>query len=306
VTENITSHSGLERKEPLNYEKPESLAPEARRIARRRAAGAVLIAGAAIFFLAEFIAAAAWTNPPYSYTYHYISDLGVHGPSKALGQFMYSPLAWVMNTGFFLFGITVLAGVAMLRGLQGWRRWAALTPAALLAAGGVLLALFHGSGEAMKDGTDAYHGLGAFAGIVGGNVLVIVLGRLHRHIGVSRKPGKAMVALGVFGLVSMAGFLALAGSGANILVGLVERAAVYPVLIGPICAGVSIWTRRPRNTRQARAASTDDAVAQSPDIIGGNMAPAAATIAIRENGTDGTAGPGRTFTGPGASTDIGN
>jgi hypothetical protein len=44
-------------------------------------------------------------------------------------------------------------------------------------------------------------------------------------------------------------------------------------------------------------------VTQSPDITGGNMAPAAAAVAIRENGT---AGPGRTFTGPGASTDTGN
>jgi hypothetical membrane protein len=259
VTENITSHSGLERKEPLNYEKPESLAPEARRIARRRAAGAVLIAGAAIFFLAEFIAAAAWTNPPYSYTYHYISDLGVHGPSKALGQFMYSPLAWVMNTGFFLFGITVLAGVAMLRGLQGWRRWAALTPAALLAAGGVLLALFHGSGEAMKDGTDAYHGLGAFAGIVGGNVLIIILGRLHRYVGITQKTGKAMVVLGVIGLIALVGFLALAGSGANVLIGLVERCAVYPVLIGLICAGKSIWNRKSPDTREAHSTSPDKA-----------------------------------------------
>ena len=84
---------------------------------QRRAAGALLVAGAGIFFLAEFIAAAAWTDPPYSYTYHYISDLGVHGPVEALKQYMYSPLAWVMNTGFFLFGITVFVGVVMLRGL---------------------------------------------------------------------------------------------------------------------------------------------------------------------------------------------
>jgi hypothetical protein len=36
---------------------------------------------------------------------------------------MYLPLAWVMNTGFFLFGIRVFVGVAMLRGLRGRRRW---------------------------------------------------------------------------------------------------------------------------------------------------------------------------------------
>jgi hypothetical membrane protein len=212
---------------PLNPAEPETLAPEAHGTTRRRAAGAVLIAAAVIFFLAEFIAAAAWTDPPYSYTYHYISNLGVHGPSEALGQLMHSPLAWVMNTGFFLFGITALAGVALLRGLCGRRRWAALVPAAALAAGGVLLAFFPGSAEAMKDGTDAYHGLGATAAIVGGNVLVIVLGRVHRLIGVPQQPARAMVVLGVFGLVSLIGFFALAGSGANVLIGLV-------------CAGVPI------------------------------------------------------------------
>jgi hypothetical membrane protein len=246
------------KKETVNDAKPETLAPGAHRMMQRRTAGAVLIAGGVIFFLAEFIAAAAWTNPPYSYTYDYISNLGVHGPSEAFGQFMYSPLAWVMNTGFFLFGITLFIGAAMLRGLQGRRRWAVLTPAALLAVGGVLLAFFPGSGEA-TDGTIDYHALGAFAGIVGGNVLIIILGRLHRYVGITQKTGKAMVVLGVIGLIALVGFLALAGSGANVLIGLVERCAVYPVLIGLICAGKSIWNRKSPDTREAHSTSPDKA-----------------------------------------------
>lgn len=224
----------------MNDLETEPLAPSGHRLVQRRAAGAVLIAGGAIFFLAEFIAAAAWTNPPYSYTHHYISNLGVRGPSEAFGQFMNSPLAWVMNTGFFLFGITLFIGAAMLRGLHGRRRWAVLTPAALLAVGGVLLAFFPGSGETANNAAIDYHALGAFAGIVGGNVLIIVLGRLHRDAGITQKTGKAMVILGVIGLVALVGFLTLAGSGTNILIGLVERGAVYPLLIGLICAGVSI------------------------------------------------------------------
>lgn len=230
---------------------------------QRRAAGAVLIAGGAIFFLAEFIAAAAWTNPPYSYTHHYISNLGVHGPSEAFGQFMYSPLAWVMNTGFFLFGITLFIGSAMLKGLQGRRRWAVLTPAALLAVGGVLLAFFPGSGETANNAAIDYHALGAFAGIAGGNVLIIMLGRLHRDVAITQKTGKAMVVLGAIGLMALVGFLTLAGSGTNVLIGLVERCAVYPLLIGLIGAGASIWNRNARNTPQTHSPNPDEATSGS-------------------------------------------
>ncbi|MFI2241031.1 DUF998 domain-containing protein [Streptomyces chrestomyceticus] len=213
---------------------------------QRRAAGALLIAGPVIFLLAEFIAAAAWTDPAYSYTHHFISNLGVRGPSTLFGQYMYSPLAWVMNAGFLLFGITILAGVAALRDLAHGRRWAVLVPAALLALGGVLLALYPGSGEALNDGTGEYHSMGAFAGFTGGNVLAIVLGR-HRHrIGVSARMGRALITVGVIGLISTLLYLALiVTSGDHVIgvIGLVERGAVHPFLIGLACAGAAIWKR---------------------------------------------------------------
>ncbi|WP_433063050.1 DUF998 domain-containing protein [Dactylosporangium sp. CS-033363] len=194
-----------------------------------------------IFLLLEFVAAAAWSDPPYSYTYHYISDLGVHGPLTALGQYMYSPLAWVMNTGFFAFGVLVFIGTVTLRGLHGWRRWLALTLGTLVGAGGIVLAIFHGDGEADRLGRVDYHGFGALASIVGGNVLIIVLGRLHARLGLTRRAGRGIAALGVFGLVSIVAFSAAAS--ANVLVGLVERCAVYPVFAGLIWAGVSMAAR---------------------------------------------------------------
>jgi hypothetical membrane protein len=242
MTENIGSRATIERKEPVDHAKP-----EARRLSQRRTAGALLIAGPAIFLLAEFIAAAAWTNPPYSYTYHFISNLGVSGPSTLFGQYMYSPLAWVMNTGFFLFGITILAGVAALRGLPGWRRWAARVPATMLAVGGVLLAMFPGSAEALNDDTGDFHALGAMAGFIGGNALAIVLGSMHRRVGLTPKLGRALVVIGVIGLISMVAYFADLISGANVLVGLIERGATHPFLIGLICAGAAIWSRRSLN-----------------------------------------------------------
>jgi hypothetical protein len=160
---------------------------------------------------------------------------------------MYSPLAWVMNAGFFLFGITLFGGTAMLAGMRGPRGWAALTLAFLVAAGGVLLAFFPGTGETPDSGALDLHSLGALASIVGGNLLIIVLGRAHRRAGIAGDTGRAMVALGVFGLGSLVGFMAIAGSSAG-LIGLVERCAVYPLLIGSVCAGTSIWTGQRRPT----------------------------------------------------------
>ena len=243
--------SSLRRNEPADDGEPEG----ARRPWRNRPAGALLIAGPAIFLLAEFIAAAAWTDPPYSYTYHFISNLGVHGPSTLFGQYMYSPLAWVMNAGFFMFGLTILAGVAALRGPHGRWRWAALVPAALLAAGGVLLGLFPGSGEAMNDSTGDFHSLGAWAGFVGGNVLAIVLGRMRRRIGLSVRLGRTLVAVGVIGLVSMAAYFADLVSGVNVLVGLIERGAVHPFLIGLGCAGIALWHMRGRSATHGRVSA---------------------------------------------------
>lgn len=214
---------------------------------QRRSAGALLIAGPVIFLLGEFIAAMAWTDPAYSYTHHFISNLGVHGPSTLFGQYMYSPLAWVMNAGFFLFGLTILAGIIALRDLAGRRRWATLVPATMLAVGGVLLALYPGSGEALDDGTGQYHSMGAFLGFIGGNVLAIVLGRRWQRIGVSPRMGGALLLVGVVGLLSMTAYLALivsAGDNPIGVIGLIERGAVHPFLVGLICAGAAIAKRR--------------------------------------------------------------
>ncbi|WP_061296304.1 DUF998 domain-containing protein [Herbidospora cretacea] len=201
---------------------------------QNRVAGAALVASGAVYFTAEFVAAAAWSDPPYSYTHHFISNLGVRGPVTAFGQFMYSPLAWVMNTGFFLFGLAALAGVALLRGLPGRRRWPVVATAVMLAAGGVVLAFFPGSGEA------DLHAVGAFLGFLGGNVLVILLGGAYRLLGVTRRLGRVLAAAGVLGLVSLVGYLALLESGAGILIGLVERGIVYPFLIGLILLGAAV------------------------------------------------------------------
>ncbi|GAA0241524.1 DUF998 domain-containing protein [Cryptosporangium japonicum] len=210
-------------------------------VVNRRAAAA-LVAASAVFFTAEFVTAAAWSDPPYSYTHHFVSDLGVHGPATAFGQFMYSPLAWVMNTGFVLFGLAALAGVVLLRGLPARRRRMVVALGAALGAGGVLVGLFPGSGD---DGTTDYHGLGALLAFVAGNVLSILLGRSYRSLGVSRRLGRTLVTFGAAGLVSLVAFGVVLGSGAGILIGLVERGILYPFLVGFVLLGRALWRARP-------------------------------------------------------------
>ncbi|GLZ01294.1 DUF998 domain-containing protein [Actinoplanes sp. NBRC 103695] len=221
-----------------------TLSPASAPVAQSRAAGAALIASGVVFFVAEFITAAAWTDPPYSYTYHFISDLGVHDRSTVFDQLMYSPLAAVMNTGFVLFGLIAFAGVVMLRGMRAVRRLGVVAMAALLAVGGVLVGLFPGSAEAVANGTDTYHSLGAFALFVGGNVLAILIGLAHRHLGISHRLGRTLVVLGTLGLTSMVIFMGILVSGANILIGLFERGAVYSFLISLIAVGAALWKRQ--------------------------------------------------------------
>ena len=209
---------------------------------RRRVAGALLMAGPIVFLLVEFISAAAIIDPPYSYTRNFISNLGVQGPSTLFGQYMASPLYWLMNAGFFLFGIIILTGIAVLPGLTGWRRWAVLAPATAMAVGGVLLGLFPGSGEALADGTGEFHSSGAFAGFLGANILAIVLSRMGDRVGFGRGMRRALVTVGIVGIAStVLYFVLLINGGETIgIIGLIERGATHPFLVAVLVAGSTI------------------------------------------------------------------
>lgn len=113
--------------------------------------------------------------------------------------------------------------------------------AALLAAGGVLVALFPGSGD---NGTADYHGLGTALAFISGNVLSILIGRAHGPLGVSPGLGGALVMFGILGLVSLVAFGTVLASDAGVLIGLFERGILYPFLIGFIVAGCAVWKRR--------------------------------------------------------------
>jgi hypothetical membrane protein len=83
------------------------------------------LGGFILFFVAQVIVGAAWSNPPYSWAHNNVSDLGnvycqqwvENGNSP---QYVCSPLHTVMNTVFILEGVCVIAGIILVRSL--WRR----------------------------------------------------------------------------------------------------------------------------------------------------------------------------------------
>lgn len=187
---------------------------------RRRCAGALLLAGAGIYLTTETVAAAAWTDPEYSYLYNYVSDLGVFERGIVYnGREVDSPLAWLMNTGFVASGLAMSAGAVLLqRGRKRWRT-PVLVLAAAYAAGNTLIAAFPEYPPEAAVG----HGVGAALAIVGGNLLVIAVGeQLH---GAFPRTARAAQALGALGLVSIT---VLVGTDVE-RVGLVERMAIYTI-----------------------------------------------------------------------------
>jgi hypothetical membrane protein len=194
--------------------------------------GAWLWIGAALgYFVAEAIAAAAMV-PTYSYATDYISTLGAPGRS---------PLAGLMNAAFVIQAILFPVGAALL--VAGGRNRKAsvfLAFAVLNGIGNLLVATVH-SGPS-GSGPD-WHGVGAFLAIAGGNVAVLAGSSAIRRAGASRTYRAVSVALGVLGLLCLAG-LVLDTSLTVLPIGIWERGSVYSVYIWQTLTAVYLIRRK--------------------------------------------------------------
>ncbi|WP_335989427.1 DUF998 domain-containing protein [Glycomyces sp. MUSA5-2] len=227
----------------------------------RFAIGAVLlIVNAVAYVVLEAVAAAAWRNPAYSYSYNYISDLGVPDTAEFQGRMIDSPLHLVMNTAFVLHGVVFVIAAALLWpavARPGLRR-AYLVLAVLHGVGISLVGLFHGSQAAVDDGTAPLHGVGALLAIGAGNAAAIIAGSdlLRRRV---RGLGAVLIAVGATGIVAFASLLANSGTAVD---GIPERIAVYAVMAAEAIAGIALLVAR---RRQRGAASTGPV----PTTVGG-------------------------------------
>lgn len=195
----------------------------------RRTTATALLLGPAAYLAAEAVSAAAWTDPAYSYSYNWISDLGSSTNGTFEGREINSPLYAVMNAGLLAQGLLLALGLLLLsRQLPTRLRRTTVALTAATTAGYLLLAVFHGSPDAAENGTLALHFLGAALAIIGGNAIAILLGAHWWQQPQHRGLGHASVLLGVLGLLAVAAlFLTMASDAPS---GLIERISVYTVL----------------------------------------------------------------------------
>jgi hypothetical membrane protein len=199
----------------------------------------------------EAIAASAWHTPPYSYVYNYISDLGVPGCGTFFeGRDQCSPLAGVMNAGFYSQAILFAVGVVLLSSLarSAWRV-VFIVLACLHLVGLTLVGTFHGGAANEADGTLIFHGLGAFAAIGSANLVAFLSGMAGGSFGAPRWFRIFSLVVPVLGTVSGGILLAKATGGDD---GVFERGGVYSFVLWELVAGllVLVAARTHRATTQ--------------------------------------------------------
>lgn len=204
--------------------------PNRRRLFAASAA-AVWIAAGLGYILLEAIAAAGFRHH-YSYAHNLISDLGVTSRGMFQGRTIDSPLAYLMNTAFYLQGSLFLVGaLLMVRAFENRRGALFLTLAATNAVGNFLVATVHSGPIAQADGTTWVHDTGALLAIVGGNAAILAGSSIVRNVSAPWYRGVS-VGLAVLGLLSfMLLVIGLKIAAINVLPPAVcERCSVYSII----------------------------------------------------------------------------
>jgi hypothetical protein len=121
--------------------------PIVRSGAAARAGALLILLGPLVSWVAEFITAAAWQDPPYSPLYNWVSHLGLTGPPQtAFGQVANSPLGAVMDAGWVIYGTLLIIGTFLVFDLRKGTRPITIMILAVLAGVGVsLVGIFQGS-----------------------------------------------------------------------------------------------------------------------------------------------------------------
>lgn len=191
------------------------------------------------YFVAEYIVAAAWPAPGYSYIHNYVSDLGVPICTEA-GRYVCSPWYKVMNTTFFVVGAGSLVGmVAFSLLLRGARRYVVMTLGTIQSVGIMLVGIAPGSfaEDITQDHTQMFlHSLGALLAILGTAVTALVTGVLLWRQ--SRRFAVISLLLGAVPLVLLALQTLTGITNLGLGIGGFERVGVYAALLWIACVGI--------------------------------------------------------------------
>jgi len=207
-----------------------------------RAGAVLLLAGPLVSWLAEFITAAAWQHPHYAPLYNWVSHLGLTGPRQvAFGQVGNSPLGAVMDAGWVLYGVSLIVGTLLTFDVRRGGRAAVIVVVGIIAGIGVsLVGMFQGSNANVASGLINFHQFGAQGVIIAGNIMAILVGAAASRIGLPRARGTLSVLLGIFGLAMFVVFMADVFTGWAFNIGMFERGAIYPIMIGHVVLGSGI------------------------------------------------------------------
>jgi hypothetical membrane protein len=201
------------------------------------AAAAGFLGAAAVYLVAEAVAAAAWSSPSYSYVHNWISTLGACEPS---GGSVCSPLRVVMNTAFVLRGVLFVLGSVCAALSLGWVGARVFVTFAIIHALGVGLVGLVPESTPAPVGT--LHLVGALFAIAGGNLAITAGGSSTLRRAAPHWFPWASTVLGMVGLTFLVLFGALREVNPGLLralgAGLVERMSVYTVNAWEIVAGI--------------------------------------------------------------------
>ncbi|MGW3423585.1 DUF998 domain-containing protein [Streptomyces phaeochromogenes] len=226
------------------------MTPIIRSGAAARAGALLILLGPLVSWVAEFITAAAWQDPPYSPLYNWVSHLGLTGPPQnAFGQVANSPLGAVMDTGWVIYGTLLIVGTFLVFDPRKGARPIIIMILAVLAGAGVsLVGIFQGSNANVDNGLIAFHTSGAQGVMLAGNIMAIAVGAGGTRIGLTRGRSIASITLGTAGLIAFPLFMTDVFTGWMWNIGLFERAVIYPIMIGHALLGSSVAAQRHRAT----------------------------------------------------------
>ena len=192
----------------------------------------ILIAAGFLYLLFEAIAALAWQNPGYSYTYNYISDLGIPIVTEYMGHYINSPRYYFMNMAFISNGILFATGIFLITASLQKKKIALNILAAIYGLGVCVVGLFPG----YDWWGGVYHGFGALAAIGIGNIAIMCIGIAS---GTKTQNTVLSIVSVAFCVIGISAFVIFMGSEGSPIIGLWERIAVYTVIIWqPIFGGV--------------------------------------------------------------------